>query len=219
MDESIHEGITADAEIRQSLDALIRYGSYERGDFRPGHSDLDFFGVFNTEPPSKIVDQLEEVLRESTSEIDHRGIDLAWERATNLGRPDAGVRFKFLYVYQFDFRRHHTVVFGDFPSIPPREFREALPRRLDRIDRLVEDAGDEGLQILAGEMARLRALYNGADSLRKQDIIDTLTDTEHSEALRVYEAYLDDEVPPYTSDQLRMFVCREVDALRNDMST
>ncbi|MEZ3117351.1 nucleotidyltransferase domain-containing protein [Halobaculum sp. MBLA0147] len=218
MDESVRECLTADGELRRSLDTLIRYGSYERGDFRPGHGDLDFFAVFDTDPPADVLERLEEVLRESTSEIDHRGIDLAWEHETNLGQPDAGVRFKFLYVYQFDFRRHHTVVLGDFPTIPRREFREALPGRLDRIDQLVTDAGDEGLRILAGEVARLRALCAGADSLRKQDVAETLTDTEHSKARRVYEAYLEDEVAPYTTEELRRFVSRETEALRSDVN-
>lgn len=73
------------------------------------------------------------MLRECARSVDCREIDLAWEYRTNLGDPYEGVPFKFLTVYREDFRRHHTLVYGNdvLDELPSVEFETALPDRID----------------------------------------------------------------------------------------
>lgn len=51
MDECIARRTAADARLVDAVYALVRYGSYERGDFVPGVSDIDYFAVFEGDDP------------------------------------------------------------------------------------------------------------------------------------------------------------------------
>lgn len=202
---------------REELGAvsLVRYGSAERGDFVPGVSDLDYFAVVED---GDVIPDLRELLRQCTAGVDYREIDIAWEYADNFPDPYAGIPFKCLTIYQADFRQHHTLVFGEdvFSDLPVYEFEDELPRRLDRIERLadVEAETVESLRIIAGECVRLRALVDGADSLRKGDVLDTLLEHDRCEALRLYRAYVEGEPIGCSESELRAFIDSQVDILR-----
>lgn len=150
--------------------------------------------------------------------LDHRGIDLAWEFREDFGDLEAGVRFKFLTVYQRDFRRHHTLVYGEklLEELPQVSFQTALPSRVDRIEQLARDhATDaETIRMLAGETARLRARVDGADSLCKEDVLSTLRRHDRTEALRVYEAYVHGDPESLPPERLRGFIRSAVARLR-----
>lgn len=251
VDACIDRRIEASDGLARAVHALVRYGSFERGDFVPGLSDLDYFAVVDTaalgdrQPGgdaledrsdrtgenapedghgdqharvrTAVVEPLEEILRACAEPIDHRGVDLAWEYRRAFEHPDAGIPFKFLTVYREDFRRHHAVVYGvdvtdELPSV---DRSAALSDRLDRLAGLAEEHADdpEALRFLAGETARLRALLDGADSLRKDDVLAALEATDRTDALRVYRTYLEDGTDALPSSFLREYVADAVAAM------
>lgn len=219
MDECILGRLRSADRLRAELHALVRYGSFERGDFVPGLSDLDYFAVVETD--ESVVDPLEAILATCAAPLDHRGIDVAWEYRENVGDPDAGVRFKFLTVYQADFRRHHTLVYGAdvVAELPSLDRRATLSARLDRLERLAADHDDPAaLRMLAGETARLRALLDGAESLRKETVLSTLAANDRTEAHRIYRAYVEDAADERSAEDLATFVADQVEAMRRTVS-
>lgn len=215
MDACIVDRIEADPELDEGVHSVVRYGSFERGDFVAGLSDLDYFAVVDDDD---VAHRLLSVLEDCAAPVDVREVDLAWEYPENVGDRDAGVPFKCLTVYQTDFRRHHAVVYGEdvVATLPVRTFEEELPRRFDRLERLADEVEEDRMvRILAGETARQRARFEGAGSLRKDDVRETLAAEGPDDALRVYEAYLDGEDldPAFC----RRFVVEQVAAMRDEV--
>lgn len=206
--------IESEPSLAEQIHSLIRFGSFERGDFIPGQSDLDYFVVF--EDDESIYKNVESLLGDCTEATLYREIDLAWEYHENLSNPYDGVPYKFLTIYQTDFRRHHTLVYGTdiCPELPRYDFSEELPRRLDRMERLLaENEDDRMLRFLAGECARLQAVLDGAPSLRKRDVLATLEDNGRTEAYELYRRYADGEVP-FEPRYYRLFIEEQVARMR-----
>jgi len=199
MDDCIADRIAGDDALAAAVDSVVRYGSYERGDFVPGESDLDFFLVLDAGAAEDgVVGDVESILRDCAADVPVREVDVAWEYRGNLADPlNEGRPWKFLTVYQQDFRQHHTVVYGTdvADTLPPYDFDELVEWRAGRLRELADEAHKEGdrklLHVAAGEVTRLRALVDGADSLRKDDVLAALAASDREAAHRVYEHYVE----------------------------
>ncbi|ASA78251.1 nucleotidyltransferase domain-containing protein [Thermococcus sp. 5-4] len=197
------------------LHSLILYGSLVRGDFVPGTSDVDFFAVLEdgTDPES-ILREIKPVLEECSSSLNPVEVDVAWEWLSNLSDPlNLGYPYKFLTVYQRDFRENHAVLLGEdvVDIIPEYSLDELLPGRLEGLLRNLErfSGNLKMLHILAGETARLMAFLNGS-SLAKEDVLGALRELGDEDAVRIYSAYLDGRRTEFDERFLRKFVLSRV---------
>ncbi|WP_297437532.1 nucleotidyltransferase domain-containing protein [Thermococcus sp.] len=201
------------------LHSLILYGSLIRGDFIPGTSDVDFFVVLKdgTEP-EPVLQGIRPVLKECSSFLNPVEIDVAWEWLSNLRNPlSRGYPYKFLTIYQRDFRENHAVVIGEdvVTTIPTYPMEELLSARLESTLRNLErfSGNRKMLHILAGETARLLAFLNGS-SLRKGDVIKKLEELGDMEALEVYKSYLDERKTQFREEFLKEFIRSRVEKLK-----
>lgn len=164
---------------------------------------------------------MEQILQECIYSIDYRELDIAWEDRRNPSDPDAGVPYKFLTVYQEDFRRHHEAEYGDdvLSEIPTQELQDPLSSRLDRIEGLATDTGDKRppLRFLAGETDRLQSKLDGPDSLKKEDVNASLEAHDRSEALRIEEAYVEGNTTEFDSDYSQQFITDQVMDIRTGL--
>lgn len=219
MDDCIADGIAADDALASAVHAVIRYGSYERGDFVPGVSDIDFFVVLAEE--RDVVADVEALLESCTADLEVRDVDLAWEYLWNLDDPlNDGYPWKFLTVYQRDFRDNHAVVYGEdvVDRLPEYDFEELLAWRLDRVRETLAEYADDGdekmLHVTVGELVRLRALVDGAESLRKDDVLSTLAEHDRDDAHRIYAQYVDGGDYDFDPERLASFARSTVAELR-----
>ena len=201
------------------LHSLILYGSLIRGDFIPGTSDVDFFAVLEDGAnPEEVLKELTPVLEECSAFLNPVEVDVAWEWKSNLSDPlRKGYPYKFLTVYQRDFRENHVVLLGEDITdiIPEYPFKELLSERLDGTMRNLERfrGNKKMLHILAGETARLIAFLNGS-SLRKDYVLATLRRINDEEALMIYRAYLDGRKTPFSEGFLAEFVEKRIEKMR-----
>ncbi len=203
------------------LYSLILYGSLVRGDYIPGTSDVDFFAVLEDGiEPEEVLSKLQPVLEECTRSIQSVEVDMAWEWLSNLRDPlNLGYPYKFLTVYQADFRENHFVVLGEdvVRLLPQYRVEEIRPRRLDDILRNLERFSENPkmLHILAGETARLMAFLHGS-SLRKWDVIGKLKELGDEDAVKIYRSYLDGRKTELDKEFLAEFVLSRVEKLRKE---
>lgn len=182
-------------ELVEGLYSLILFGSYVRGDFVEGVSDLDFFAVLN-ESHEELIERLRPVLDGCTENIGRREVDLAWSYLEELDDPlNKGYPFNFLTIYQDDFLGNHIVVHGEeIESILPRyDWRELIRWRAERLlMNLERDRGNpKMLRIGAGQVIRLLALMNGAGGIGKDDVLSKVEALGDPEALEIFRAYLE----------------------------
>ncbi|RLF83765.1 nucleotidyltransferase domain-containing protein [Thermococci archaeon] len=212
----IKNKIEKNEKLKDELYSLILYGSAVRGDFIKGVSDLDFFAVVKTK--DKILPSLREILEKCTKDIDAVEVDVAWEFLKNLDDLfNKGVPFKFLTVYQEDFLKNHVVIYGeDIAKILPKyKFEDLIEWRVKRL-LMLSDANRGKLKMLhitAGEVARLLALLNGAKSLKKEDILETLHTFGDEDALSIYTSYLNKRSMSFDEDFLRKFITTRCDEI------
>ena len=171
--ECIRAGIGAADELREHVHSLVLFGSYVRGDFIEGVSDLDFFAVIREGPHDTIIPRLRDVIEECTENVGHILVDMPWEYRENLDDPlNKGYPFKFLTFYQEDFIENHLVVYGeDVVGLLPRyDWRGLLRWRAESLLSNIERDRDrpEMLRIGAGEVIRMMALLRGAESINKK---------------------------------------------------
>ena len=212
--------------IRQNLGrvlglySLILYGSLVGGDYLPGTSDVDFFAVLEDgiEPEETLL-KIRPVLEECTKHLEPVEVDIAWEWLSNLRDPlNLGYPYKFLTVYQADFRENHTVIVGEdvVGLLPEYEIGEILPKRLEKLLKNLDHDLTTGnlkmLHILAGETARLVAFLHGL-SLRKGDVLRKLEELGDEDAVKIYRAYLDGRKTEFDEEFLAEFVVSRVEKL------
>ena len=147
-------------------------------------------------------------------------VDVAWEWLSNLRDPlNLGYPYKFLTVYQTDFRENHTVIVGEevVGLLPEYEIGEILPKRLEgtlrNLNRDLASGNLKMLHILAGETARLMAFLNGS-SLRKEDVLRKLEDLGDDDAVKIYRSYLSGREMGFSEGFLRRFISSRVEKLR-----
>jgi len=210
----IKEGINQDPELKELLYSLILFGSFVRGDFLEGVSDLDFFAVIVKRSESTIP-KLKRILEECTQEVKATEVDLAWEYLKNLEDPlRKGYPFKFLTIYQEDFLKNHIVVYGKgIEDILPRyNWRKLVRWRAERVlSSLERRRGDlKMLHISAGEVARLLAFLGGAKTLEKNEILEALQKMGDREALEIYQAYLEGRKLKFNEEMLVNFISSRI---------
>lgn len=193
--ECIRERIERDDVTREGLYSLILFGSWVRGDFIDGVSDLDFFAVLRDGSHEKVIPRLSAILEECTEHLRRTEVDLAWEYKENLDDPlNKGYPFNFLTFYQDDFLEKHVVIYGEgIERILPRYDRRTLIGwRADRLLKNLERdrRNPKMLRIVAGQVIRLLALMNGAGSIRKDDVQKTMEALDDPEATEIFRAYL-----------------------------
>lgn len=71
--------------------------------------------------------------------------------------------------------------------------------------------------MVAGETARLRSLLDGAESLRKADVLATLAEHDLTDAYRVYHAYVSGASDDVAPDFLSQFVDEQTTAMRAEV--
>ncbi len=99
-------------------------------------------------------------------------------------------------------------------ELPRYEFAEEHPRRLDRMERLLtENEDDRRLRFLAGEVARLQAVLDGAPAIRREDVLTTLAENIRTEAYNLYKRYVDGE-DPFEVRYYRSFIEDRIDQIR-----
>jgi len=186
-------------KIPDNVVSVTVYGSLIRGDFIDGRSDVDFFIVFkrvDEKLVKGVVEEVKKLLLGCMRECGLKGeLDLAWLFEDELKDPlNKGYPFKFLTVYQDDFRRHHATLYGPDPCIVlPRYPKPRIYHwRAERLRRLAEKYRDDRrmLKIVVGEAVRLYALVNGAKSISNQDVLSVIRMLDQ-EAAQIWTAYLE----------------------------
>ncbi|USH00998.1 nucleotidyltransferase domain-containing protein [Thermococcus argininiproducens] len=205
----IRSRIEKDKRLKGEIYSLIIYGSFVRGDFVKEVSDVDFFVVIRDN--EDILTDLRSILEECIKSLNPVEVDLAWEFLGNLHDPlNKGVPFKFLTIYQKDFLENHIVVYGDEIAqlLPKYRFEELIEWRAKRLLKLAERHNEnlKMLHITAGEAVRLLALINGAESLKKGDVLKILQSLGDKEALSIYEAYINGRSMPFSGPFLKGFI-------------
>jgi predicted nucleotidyltransferase len=193
--ECIRLKIRGDEALRRDIHSLILFGSYVRGDFVDGVSDIDFFAVFRAMSEDQLK-RLQKILEDCTSGIQRKLVDSPWELLENLDDPlRKGFPYKFLTFYQRDFIENHLVVYGEEISdlLPRYDRDELLTWRAERLlNSVIRFEGDpEMLKLSAGEVARFLATANGAESIAKQEVLSALVALGDRVALEIYRAYVE----------------------------
>jgi len=196
------------------LYSLILFGSYVRGDFIEGVSDLDFFAVFN-DGTENLVPNLFEILRECTSSIKYKLIDLPCANLIDLQEPLKQKHpLKFLTFYQEDFLTNHKVVYGKDISdiLPSYDKKTLLNSRAEQLIRAPQRFKDdlELLKLSAGETIRFEAIINGSNSISKVDIMETLKKIGDKEALDIYSAYIEGKEIKFSKEYLSSFIVSRI---------
>jgi len=200
--------------LAKRLYSLILFGSYVRGDFIEGVSDLDLFAVFN-ENTEESIPKLFEILEECTQGIKYKLIDLPSVNIIDLQEPlNQKNPLKFLTFYQEDFLKNHKVVYGEdisdiLPSYDKKALQNARAEQLIRAPQRFKD-NPELLLLSAGETARFEAIIKGSKSISKVDIMKTLEKIGDEEALRIYSAYIEGREIEFSREYLSSFIVSRI---------
>ena len=196
------------------LYSLILFGSYVRGDFIEGVSDIDFFAVFN-DCTEETIPKLIEILEECTSSIKYKLIDLPCANIYDLREPLKQKHpLKFLTFYQEDFLKNHKVVYGEdisdiLPSYDKKTLQNSRAEQLIRAPQRFKD-NLKLLQLSAGETIRFEAIINGSNSISKVDIMKTLKKIGDEEALDIYSAYIEGKEIEFSKEYLSSFIVSRI---------
>ncbi|WP_231855743.1 hypothetical protein [Thermococcus peptonophilus] len=139
------------------------------------------------------------------------------KRSSQVGYP-----YKFLTIYQTDFRENHVVILGNevVEYLPEYSLEDLLPARLNGVlNGLEKFKGNlKMMHIQAGEVARLMAYLNGS-SLRKDDVVRTLEQIGDKDAIKIYRAYLNGRKIPFPEEFLREFITKRVEWIKEKFLT
>jgi len=218
--ECIRRRITVDPELSK-IHSLILFGSYVRGDFVPGLSDLDILVIVRDEPPD--MNRLHEIIGGCVEGVEHKLLDLPWERLENLRDPmNMGYGFKFLTIYVRDFLENHEVVYGEeVAHILPRYDTDALIRRrtkrLSKLDELIKNR-PEMAPIVAGEVCHLMAMISGAEGISKQVVPNALKAVGDEQATDIYESYVKKRKPDKGHEYYIEFIESRIRKIESNLS-
>jgi predicted nucleotidyltransferase len=189
----IRQAVEGDEALNAQLFSLVLFGSYVRGDFKPGISDLDLLAVLRTEDDLVAKRLLKEVKR-CVDGLDILDVDMPWVTLEQLRDPvGSGYGFKFLTFYQADFLAHHRVIYGDevahlIPRYDPGDLAWRARRLLENIERFKDRP--HMLKVSAGETAKFLAVAHGSTDIRKESVLDALRLLGDEEAYSIYSEYV-----------------------------
>jgi hypothetical protein len=192
----IKRAVMEDPVLRAKVFSLAVFGSYVRGDFKPGVSDLDLLAVLRDDDKA-VAERLLGAVKGCVDGMNPLLVYMPWMTAEQLRDPiGTGYGFKFLTFYQTDFLAHHRVVYGAevAPLLPRYDHKELVAwragRLLDNIERF-RDRPDM-LRVSAGEAAKFLAVLHGAEDIRKETVLEALRELGDNEAYTIYSEYVDD---------------------------
>jgi len=190
----IMRAIEGDDTLSAELFSLVLFGSYVRGDFKPGISDLDLLAVLRKDDHGVAERLLMEVKR-CVEGMDILLVDLPWVTVEELRDPiGSGYGFKFLTFYQADFLAHHRVIYGEEVAhlIPRYDPGDLAAWRAGRLLQNIERFRDRPhlLRVSAGEAAKFLAVVHGATDIRKESVLDALRELGDEEAYNIYSEYV-----------------------------
>jgi predicted nucleotidyltransferase len=190
----IRRAVEGDESLSAQLFSLVLFGSYVRGDFRPGISDLDLLAVLRTED-NHVAGRLLRRIERCVEGLDILGVDMPWVTVEQFRDPfGSGYGFKFLTFYQADFLAHHRVIYGEevahlVPRYDPGDLAAWRARRLlENIDRFRDRP--HMLRVSAGEAARFLAVVHGASDIRKESVLHALRLLGDEKAYSIYSEYV-----------------------------
>jgi predicted nucleotidyltransferase len=191
----MRRAVEGDPVLRAKVFSLVAFGSYVRGDFKPGISDLDLLAVLR-EDYTAVAERLLVAVKRCAEEMDIILVDMPWMTIEQLRDPiGSGYGFKFLTFYQADFLAHHRVVHGAeiahlIPLYTPEELAVWRARRLlENIERF--KGRPDMLRVSAGEAAKFLAVVHGVESIRKDTVLKALRELGDEEAYTIYREYVD----------------------------
>ena len=159
-------------DLSENLYSLSLFGSYVRGDYIEGVSDLDFYAVFK-EYTEESVNDITLIAEECTQGLKRRHVDVCWSLLEELDDPiNKGFPFKILTVYQDDYKENHTLIYGNeiVDLIPSLNQREMIRIRAKSYHELAAQRIETTiLKVISGEVIRYMALIHGALSIRKKE--------------------------------------------------
>ena len=198
MNESKFIGcIVKSIENTKDVYSVVLFGSYVRGDYVEGLSDLDILTVIRD---INIVSSLKEIIEKCKEKSNFKNIDWAWCTVDEIRNPMEGYPFKFLTIYLDDFRKNHRVIYGKeiIHEIPSKIEGDLISQRINRLKALAKNSKGKMLSIVAGEVVRLLAIISGANGISKKDTMDALKNVEDEHirhlAYFVWNSYLQGDV-------------------------
>jgi len=193
--QCMKRAVMDDPVLRAGVFSLVVFGSYVRGDFKPGVSDLDLFAVLRDDDEA-VAERLLGAVKGCVKGMDILLVDMPWMTVDQLRDPiGSGYGFKFLTFYQADFLAHHRVVHGAevaplLPRYDPNKLAAWRARRLlENIERF-RDSPDL-LRVSAGEAAKFLAAVHGEEDISKETVFETLRWLGDEEAYTIYREYVD----------------------------
>lgn len=205
--DCIRRKVSADPELSK-IHSLVLFGSYVRGDFVPGLSDLDILVVVEDEASD--LDRLREIIVGCVEGVAYKLIDLPWERLENLRDPmNMGYGFKFLTIYLPDFLENHEVIYGEeVAHLLPRYDQDTLLRwRAGRLkDMKLPRERPDLAPVVAGEVCRLMAIVAGAGDINKKTILSALKSVGDEQATEIYENYVENRKPDKSQEYYLEFI-------------
>lgn len=218
---SVTAAIRGNSAMSDALHSVTIFGSFVRGDFVPGRSDMDVFAVFccTFDEAGHLAVQLADVLddRQSQIGVSVKLVDLAWSLIDHLKDPfHAGFPFKFLTIYQQDFLDNHLVLYGEpveplIPRVKTHQLLSLVRWRAESMIRSLERVrgSAERCKLLAGEVAKLLAVHGSSSSAQgvsKREVLGALQQVGDAEATLIYDEYVHDKGEQRTSEFYAMFV-------------
>jgi predicted nucleotidyltransferase len=212
----IREAVEGNGPLRDVLYSLVLFGSYVRGDYAQGLSDMDFLAVLRW-PADEAVSELKAILEEATRSLRPKLVDLPWALVDDVRNPlSGGHPFKFLTFYQKDFLDHHVVVYGEevAPLLPRLEAGQlATCRARAMLGNLERFRGNlEMMRVQAGEVARFLAVVGGARGIAKQEVLEALRELGDADALAVYGDYVEGKDVARGEEFYRSFIASRLRA-------
>ncbi len=194
-EESFHcmrRAIEADPVLHAGIFSLVVFGSYVRGDFKPGVSDLDLLAVLRDDD---VAERLLGAVKGCVEGMNILLVDMPWMTVEQLRDPiGSGYGFKFLTFYQADFLANHRVVHGmEVAQLLPRyEPMEVAAWRAGRLLENIERfrGRPDMLRVSAGEAAKFLAVVHGAEDIRKDTVLEALRELGDDEAYTIYSEYV-----------------------------
>lgn len=193
--QCIKRAVMDDPVLRAGVFSLVVFGSYVRGDFKPGVSDLDLLAVLRDDDEA-VAERLLGAVKRCVQRMDILLVDMPWMTVDQLRDPiGSGYGFKFLTFYQADFLAHHRVVHGAevAPLLPSYDSKELAAWRAGRLLDNIERFSDcpDMLRVSAGEAAKFLAVLHGAEDIRKETVLETLRRLGDDMAYTIYNEYVD----------------------------
>ncbi len=217
----IRRAIESDDTLSAEIFSLVLFGSYVRGDFKPGISDLDLLAVLKTDD-DLVAERLLGEVKRCVGEMDILCVDLPWVTVEELGDPiGSGYDFKFLTFYQADFLAHHRVIYGEEVAhiILRYDPSDLAAWRAGKLLQNIERFRDSPhlLRISAGEAAKFLAVVHGATDIRKDSMLDALRELGDEEAYNIYSEYVNGVDSQRSTEYYVEFISSRMSAYLEDI--